>query len=54
MQTLLVVIIVAAAIGFMGRRLYRQVKREAEPSCGCGCSGCGAAQSQACPGPDTK
>ena len=49
MQTFLVVLIVAAAVGFMGRRLYRNIKQDGTSSCGCGCSGCG--QEQTCPGP---
>lgn len=41
MQTALVVVIVAVAAIFLGRRLFNSVKKGGQATCGCGCSGCG-------------
>ncbi|MBR4773323.1 MAG: FeoB-associated Cys-rich membrane protein [Bacteroidales bacterium] len=38
-QTIIVILIVAAAVFFAVRRLLRTVKRK-DGGCGCGCSGC--------------
>jgi hypothetical protein len=40
MQHLLVGLIVAAAIFFLGRRLWQFFKSDRTITCGCGCSGC--------------
>ncbi|MEJ2041445.1 MAG: FeoB-associated Cys-rich membrane protein [Desulfosarcinaceae bacterium] len=54
MQLLLVILIVAAAIGYTGWRLYKHLKQEQTSACGCGCAGCGLSQSGSCPGPDDR
>ncbi|MBM9616051.1 FeoB-associated Cys-rich membrane protein [Desulfobulbus rhabdoformis] len=40
MQQIIVVVIVAGAIFFLGRRLYKTFSSGQTPGCGCGCSGC--------------
>jgi hypothetical protein len=44
MQTLIVILIVAAAIFFAGRRMYQKLSKPAQSDCdcGCGCEGCSA------------
>lgn len=39
MQTIIVLLIVALALYFVGCRLYRSFKQDS-PGCGCGCGGC--------------
>jgi len=41
MQTLIVILIVAAAAFYVGRTFYRRFRQKG--GCGCGCSGCGDA-----------
>ena len=40
MQTFLVVLIVAVAVAYLGRRFRRSTRTR--NACGCGCEGCGA------------
>jgi len=40
MQTIIVFLIVALALFFVGRRLYGSFKQDSQTGCGCGCSGC--------------
>nr|WP_320011799.1 FeoB-associated Cys-rich membrane protein [uncultured Desulfobulbus sp.] len=40
MQQIIVVVIVAMALFFLGRRLYNTFRHGQTPGCGCGCSGC--------------
>jgi hypothetical protein len=40
MQHILVGFAVGCAAFFIGRRLWRAMRRPADLSCGCGCSGC--------------
>jgi len=46
-QTLISVFIIAIALLFIGKKVYRMLRRAADPeqdvSCSCGCSGCGVA-----------
>lgn len=39
-QEIIVGIIAIAALLYVGRRLYRMVKRPKGMGCGCGCEGC--------------
>jgi hypothetical protein len=43
MQTLIVIVIVAAAIYFAGRRLCNLVSRRKPSDCHCGCENCSEA-----------
>jgi len=46
MQNLIVALIIALAVFYIGRRFYRSAKLD--EGCGCGCSSCDTAQ-RACP-----
>lgn len=46
-QEIIVGIIAIAALLYVGRRLYRMVKRPKGMGCGCGCEGC-VGKSQEC------
>lgn len=48
MQTALVIVIVAVAAIFLGRRLFNSVKKGGQTTCGCGCSGCGSKSQENC------
>ena len=44
MQHLIIIIVVALAAAYLGRRFYRSFKAAgSEQSCACGCSSCGSA-----------
>ncbi len=51
MQPALVVLVVIAALWFLGRRLLAFFRGQATPFCGCGCSGCGGATNTPPAGP---
>jgi len=40
MQTLIVIVIVAMAAIYLGRRFYRSIKTAQASTCSCGCSEC--------------
>lgn len=40
MQTIIVFLIVALALYFVGRRLYGSFKQDSQAGGGCGCNGC--------------
>lgn len=44
-QTLLTTAVLCIALFFIGKRIYKQMRRAIDPSqnisCGCSCSGCG-------------
>ncbi len=40
MQTLIVIVIVAIAAIYLGRRFYRSIKTPQANTCSCGCNGC--------------
>ncbi len=46
MQTSLVLIIVASALGYIGMRLYQSFTSKG--GCGCGCSGCSGKKPSSC------
>lgn len=49
MQNLLIILIVAVCVYFIGRRLYNNLKTsQSGCGCGCSCSGCGPEISSAC------
>jgi hypothetical protein len=49
MQTLIVFLIIGAAVCYLARRFYKMFKQGPD-ACGCGCSGC--SEKEGCPGLD--
>ena len=45
LQTIIVILIVAGAAFYLGRRFHNSLKKSHSSTCGCGCSECSTAQS---------
>ncbi len=43
LQTIIVILIVAGAAFYLGRRFFNSLKKSDSSACGCGCSGCNIA-----------
>jgi hypothetical protein len=54
MQTILVILIVAAAALFLIRRFYNRVAKAGRSTCGCECDGCSPNQKDNCTENDPK
>ncbi|MBQ3750861.1 MAG: FeoB-associated Cys-rich membrane protein [Bacteroidales bacterium] len=47
-QTIIVAIIVSAAVIAAGWRIVKRYRHRKDPGCGCGCSGCGGGSCEGC------
>jgi hypothetical protein len=48
MQTIIAILIIAAAAFFLIRRFYNSLRAKNQSTCGCGCDGCSPTQKENC------